>query len=356
MVFDPMINVRLCSLMDYLIPQTLKMILILSKSRFETTTDKVMGWLSSLGGNFKRLNGQEFTQELNIDNGVMTHLEFEPDEVNIIWNRRWSNESSTIPGKEKEFAALGPENILNLVSGLWREKRTITNYFLKHLKGKKWTTRPRNMSVNKLEMLELAKQAGLLVPDYMLTTKLETLKEFAKQYEAVITKPSADVTIFQQRPDEEGGAEIGKVLTTKVNIEELEANNVETFHYSFFQEYVEKEFEIRTFYLYGELYSMAIFSQNDDQTSVDFRNYNRDRPNRNVPFKLSDELEKQIIAFMKSAQLNVGSIDIIKAKKGGFYFLEVNPVGQFGMVSHPCNYYLEKKLAKHLIDEDQNKN
>jgi hypothetical protein len=31
-------------------------------------------------------------------------------------------------------------------------------------------------------------------------------------------------------------------------------------------------------------------------------------------------------------------------------FLEINPVGQFGMVSHPCNYYLEKRIAQNLIN------
>ena len=32
-----------------------------------------------------------------------------------------------------------------------------------------------------------------------------------------------------------------------------------------------------------------------------------------------------------------------------YVFLEVNPEVQVGMVSYPCNYYLEKKLAEELI-------
>jgi hypothetical protein len=35
-------------------------------------------------------------------------------------------------------------------------------------------------------------------------------------------------------------------------------------------------------------------------------------------------------------------------------FLEVNPTGQYGMVSDPCNYYLDKKIAEYLIDYDEN--
>jgi hypothetical protein len=37
-------------------------------------------------------------------------------------------------------------------------------------------------------------------------------------------------------------------------------------------------------------------------------------------------------------------------KKGEYVFLEVNPIGQFGMVSAPCNYNLEKKIAQYLIN------
>jgi len=40
---------------------------------------------------------------------------------------------------------------------------------------------------------------------------------------------------------------------------------------------------------------------------------------------------------------------MIRARNGDFIFLEINPVGQFGMTSIPCNYFLEKKIAEHLI-------
>jgi hypothetical protein len=51
--------------------------------------------------------------------------------------------------------------------------------------------------------------------------------------------------------------------------------------------------------------------------------------------------------------LNTGSIDLICTKSGEYVFLEVNPVGQFSMVSFPCNYYLEEKIADLLIQKDE---
>jgi len=81
---------------------------------------------------------------------------------------------------------------------------------------------------------------------------------------------------------------------------------------------------------------------------IDFRLYNKENPARRVPFKLEKEIENRLSYFMKIENLNCGSFDLIVDKNGGFVFLEVNPVGQFGMVSYPCNYKLEKRIAEFL--------
>ncbi len=116
-----------------------------------------------------------------------------------------------------------------------------------------------------------------------------------------------------------------------------------------FQQYIEKEYEIRIFYLDGKLYPMAIFSQSSDKTKVDFRNYDFNNPNRTVSCKLPKEVEEKLMAFMKDYKFDAASVDMVKCKNTGkHYFLEVNTHGQFGMVSEPCNYYLENKIAETL--------
>jgi glutathione synthase/RimK-type ligase-like ATP-grasp enzyme len=128
-------------------------------------------------------------------------------------------------------------------------------------------------------------------------------------------------------------------------IEELPLN----FHPTLFQEYIEKVFEIRSFYLNGLFYSSAIMSQNDRQTQIDFRNYNHTKPNRTPPYKLPNELENKLQKLMFDLNLNSGSIDLLVDKYGNYVFLEVNPIGQFAQVSKPCNYYLEEMIANSLI-------
>ena len=126
----------------------------------------------------------------------------------------------------------------------------------------------------------------------------------------------------------------------------------ERFPLSFFQEQIIKRWEIRIFFLKNEFYSMAILSQNDDKTKTDFRKYNYKKPNYSVPYNLPLDIRNKLKKFMKLAELNTGSIDMIYSLEGEYYFLEVNPVGQFGMVSYPCNYFIERTIAKKLISNE----
>jgi glutathione synthase/RimK-type ligase-like ATP-grasp enzyme len=77
-------------------------------------------------------------------------------------------------------------------------------------------------------------------------------------------------------------------------------------------------------------------------------NYNFEKPNRTVPYKLSSELMEKLTLLMNDLHMESGSIDIVVTKDKRFVFLEVNPVGQFAQVTGPCNYNLYKVIAEYL--------
>ena len=112
---------------------------------------------------------------------------------------------------------------------------------------------------------------------------------------------------------------------------------------------IQKKIEIRSFYLVDRFYSMAIFSQKNKKTSTDYRKYDSEIPNRMIPYELPSNIEDMLIRIYEKVGLNTGSADIIVDEENNFYFLEINPVGQFTMTSTPCNYYLEKEVALELI-------
>ena len=110
----------------------------------------------------------------------------------------------------------------------------------------------------------------------------------------------------------------GTRIISKENIERL--NSLGLAYHSIVQSLIEKDFEVRSFFMNNKIWSMAIFSQNDDQTKVDYRAYNLDNPNRMVPFKFEEEEENKIRIFMKMANLDTGSIDFIVTKQGETVF------------------------------------
>ena len=192
-----------------------------------------------------------------------------------------------------------------------------------------------NHSINKLHQLEVAKKCGLKIPESYISRDLEKIDQ-SKKY---ITKPLN--TIFDFIDDNYFITN----YTNEINREYYSSSFAPTL----VQEKINKKFEIRTFYIENKTFSMAIFSQQNPKTEVDFRKYDDVKPNRRVPFNLPKSIDKKIIKLMNQLHLNTGSLDIIYTQNGDYLFLEVNPIGQFGMTSIPCNYYIEKNIADFLV-------
>ncbi|VXB10445.1 Grasp-with-spasm system ATP-grasp peptide maturase [Flavobacterium sp. 9AF] len=203
--------------------------------------------------------------------------------------------------------------------------------------------------LGKLKQLEVCKLIELNFPETLITTNFSDLQKFVELHNLVITKPienpfsnhiinNKDVCFFT--PSQLITNEILNKITTK------------RFEPSLFQKYIEKKFEIRSFYINGIFKSMAIFSQQNEKTKIDYRDYDRERPNRVVPFNLPTEIENKLTLLMKKLNLNCGSFDLIYTLDNQYVFLEVNPIGQFQWVSRNCNHYIEKLIAKTLINEE----
>lgn len=320
------------------------MILILSKSQFEVSTEDVMDWLEHKKTNYYRLNGSDFYEEVCIENGHLKFDNFDFSKVKFIWNRRWDDDENL--QLTENLDEISNENFLSICSNLKYEKFRLTQYFQLRFSSEKWSTLRTKTSVNKLLVLDLALEMGINIPDYIVTSSKKELSKFITQRKEIIVKPLSEILFLTSYQEKSSS-------TFVFLVDELKSKYFQSlpehFHFSFFQEKIEKEFEIRSFYLDSEFFSMAIFSQCDPQTMSDFRNYNTSKPNRTVPYKLPKEIETKLDRLMQLSQLRMGSIDLIKSTDGNYYFLEVNPVGQFGMTSFPCNYNLEKRIANFLI-------
>ena len=196
--------------------------------------------------------------------------------------------------------------------------------------------------INKLSVLVLAQEAGLLIPYSFMSTSKNIFNFFKSDSEFVYKNFDNFPFKFEKST--------GGIYSYTSKFENLSFNE-EKFDITFFQDLIKKEYDIRTFYLDGKTYSTLIFSQNDTQTAIDFRKYNNDIPNRTIAYKLPLDIEEKLALLMKMLKLNSGSIDFVIDKNNQIYFLEVNPVGQFKQVDYPGRFNLPKVICDYIINE-----
>ena len=327
------------------------MILVLTKSLLEINSDLVIDWLEYYQADHAVLTGDD----LLLDTPMVLHLDNETEQFKIgngkqfpvkgikaVWFRRRVDDTSFL---FYENLRLDTNAKHSLLSHLKTEFVRFYSLLPVLLKEAHWLCHPDKSFLNKLQVLIMAKRYGLTIPETIVTNflnknELENKSKNAKY----ITKPLSETTVITEEN-----------LRYSMLTQELELSGLSTdtiIFPSLIQKCIEKEFEIRTFFLSGKCYSMAIFSQESEKTKTDYRNYDDENENRCVPYKLPSAIEKKIRKLMGKLKLNSGSIDFIKTDDNDFVFLEINPVGQFDWVSLNCNYAIEKDIAAHLIKKD----
>lgn len=327
------------------------MILLVSQEYGESTTEHVMDWIDALGGTCVRINGEDLDRDapytMSFSNrGHQFHLTADglsvcTEDIRSAWFRR-SHRLESLKALRVIDESTAHKDVERFMR---RELGAALDFFFSMFDRAEWISTRQAMSISKMDQLRAAARAGFDIPETLITNSRRELLAFNEASGPLITKVMRSGTVINY------GGYGYSMYTSRVRAETLEQAPT-TFFPTLFQEMLDKDYELRVFYLNGESYAMAIFSQLDTQTSVDFRRYNHRHPNRFVPYRLPDAIRDTIRRFMDDIDLGTGSLDLVRTKDGRYVFLEVNPEGQFGMVSGPCNYRLEKKVAAHLIERD----
>jgi ATP-GRASP peptide maturase of grasp-with-spasm system len=317
------------------------MILIISIDQDDSTTD-VIKWLMYYNQPFIRINEDDIINNFKWDiNNKL--IEFDCNnrrinfkEISAVWYRK-----GNIKFKNISKAIKNNKLITETHSFIEYEHKSVSYAFHYYLRKKTVISNYNYSKVNKIEVLELAEKTGLKIPLTRILSNKKELSDFLLDKGTLITK------VLSYPVEYYADTYWLPTYTEEINTETIKTIP-EKFGLSLFQVKIKKKYELRIVYLKDKFYSMAIFSQLDKQTSVDFRKYNHKKPNRKVPYKLPIEIENRLSILMKKLNLNFGSIDMIVNTNGEYVFLEVNPLGQFAMTSYPCNYYLDKIIAKQL--------
>jgi hypothetical protein len=201
---------------------------------------------------------------------------------------------------------------------------------------------------SKIKNLHFARKAKLNIPHTQITSSIESLINFSKLFDKIIFKPiMVPVINFSDANKSYTFGFMPKVIDHNSILSFIGTKKIHSIAPSFMQQYIEKKYELRIFYLNETIMPMCIMSQSNIMTQYDFRNYDYSRPNRIVPYNLPTGIVKKIQKFAQFSGIKCGSIDMIVTPNDEYYFLEVNSVGQFQWLSKGCNYFIERHIAQY---------
>ncbi|MFA4793240.1 hypothetical protein [Leptospira kirschneri] len=297
------------------------MILVLTHT-LDYTADLVVNSLNQKQLSYERLNTDD---NENVNKHISINYQSKNVEYSAIWFRRF----------------LSPETFKNRSETVWLLEEYhsfIINFIVS--KNCRIMSDPYciDRAENKALQLIVARKLGFNIPKTLFTGDISEIKSFSEANDqSIIVKPiSCNRTTM--------GSNEYQIFTNKVNKSDLiEIDSALPFP-SIYQQFIDKEYDVRVTVIGNCAYSAFVESQENIETSVDWRK-------KRIPFKrynLPKEIQNQCVALVKGFGLSFGAIDLVKSKNGEYYFLEINPNGQWGWIESDTELPLSEKIIDWL--------
>lgn len=175
---------------------------------------------------------------------------------------------------------------------------------------------------SKINELLYAQKSHLKIPKTIFSNNPKHIRNFLRKYKNTIIK--------HHTQHEWKSTETGTTLqpfTTMIYESDISSDKSISLAPSIYQEYIEKQFELRIFFTGETIIPIKINSQTNSR-SIDWRFDFASRPPCET-YNLPKDIEYKIRDFIKNTGLIYGSIDMIVDHYNEHYFLEVNESGQF---------------------------
>ena len=228
--------------------------------------------------------------------------------------------------------AFAKQEIGEQLRSLWR--------FIDH---RKWINHPRNLwlASNKLEQLSVANTIGFTTPDTLVTCSRQSLTTFfARHDHQVIGK--AVKHGFSYHDD----------TATLATTQRLGSSYLDRFtDYAvvpmIYQNEVPKIFDVRVTIVGDDVFATAIHSQVYRETEVDWRSMTAcDITLHHQRIALPPAVTDSCRQMTRHFDLKYSAIDLVLGTDGVFYFLEMNPNGQWAWIEQETGYPIRDALIR----------
>jgi glutathione synthase/RimK-type ligase-like ATP-grasp enzyme len=314
--------------------------LLIIRNSYDPTVDYVVEYLNKHSIHFFRLNTDLFltnTQyHFKVSNNTL-EIEITQDnqrvntkDITAVWYRR-PQEPKVIEGlstQAKVFSVTEAQYVLKELYNL--------------LGDRVWVSKPEKISRanSKLNQLCVANKLGLKTPTSLCTNDPKKARDFILKHKQVIVKPfKANVVEF------DGQAHF--IYTNEVTEEHLAGIENVRLAPTFFQEKIEKSYEIRVTVFGDKVFATRIDSQSDPKLQTDWRQ-STDNLTMWTTTTLPDTVSELCLAMTRHYDLQFGAFDFAVTPKGEYIFFEMNPNGQWAWQEIQIGIPMTEALIKTL--------
>lgn len=319
-----------------------EVVILITHSGDFYTVDKVAEALSRHGAKPFRLNTDMFPLSVELathisKSGSEHWLKYGEEYLNIeqvraVWMRRiWQPK-------------LAPDLAPQYRNACIRESVTALNGFWDSLREAHWVDNLQkiNIAENKLRQLRVAQEIGLNIPQTLVTNDPSQARKFFSELKGKVVVKLLTPLSYSMK-----GSSFF-LYTSKVKEEDL--LDAETLSYCpmIFQEQIPKQRELRIVFVDGNFFVGALDASQYSDSTTDWRCTD----NKNLewqPFELPKQLEKSLNLFMKKFGLLFGAFDFIQTHNEEYYFLEINPTGEWGMLEKDLELPISNAIANTLL-------
>jgi hypothetical protein len=188
--------------------------------------------------------------------------------------------------------------------------------------------------------LAYAQSLGMNVPETLFASTPAAAEAFVKKHRICIAKTQA--TEFPPHT----------IAFTKIIRDEdkLDFRGVQFDPY-IFQQYIEPAYELRVTVVGTHIFPAKVFGNETDGISSSYRDWRYAHVNDTFGAEaatLPTAVARQCIALTQKFGLPYGAIDLIVDKRGTYWFLEINPNGQWAFVEEITGQPIGKAIAQKL--------
>lgn len=263
---------------------------------------------------------------------IIDGKEYRIDDFSSIWYLK--------PQIPRDFLLSQPAEFRSFIETQFRQMRkTLWTIF----RSKKWLNDPWNAHVaeDKFYQLYVAQRVGFQLPDTVITSSPSIVERFYSEHGGeIVTKLLSVSPIFDR-----------VIYTNKVGPKEMEKVDTVRGAPAIFQSYVEKAYELRITVVGDKIFPVKINSQDDVGTSTDWRRKPllNDFSVKMEIVVLPENVERNLMLFMRELGLNFGCVDMIVTPQGEHVFLEINPNGQWYFVQLETGADIARAIAEKLV-------